>query len=57
VEASKPPHNPGEPDRTILLSYQPAFDETQEVVGVSVAAMDVTERRWAEEALREREKK
>lgn len=38
---------------TILVSYEPAFDEAGEVIGVSVACVDITERKRAEEALRE----
>jgi PAS domain S-box-containing protein len=38
---------------TILLSYEPAFDEAGEVIGVSVACVDITERKRAEQALRE----
>jgi PAS domain S-box-containing protein len=37
----------------ILVSYQPAFDEAGEVIGVSVACVDITERRRAEQGLRE----
>lgn len=44
VEISKPSHKTGGPDRAYLLSYQPAFDEAQEVIGVSAAIMDITER-------------
>jgi PAS domain S-box-containing protein len=55
VEASKPPRNPGDPDTTLLLSYQPVFDEAHEVIGVSVAIMDITERKVAVKALRESE--
>ena len=40
---------------TILLSLQPTRDEAGEVVGVSIAAMDITERKAIEEALRESE--
>jgi PAS domain S-box-containing protein len=54
VEVSKPSPNSGEPDMTLLLSYQPAFDEAQEVIGVSVAIMDISERKLAEDTLRER---
>jgi PAS domain S-box-containing protein len=43
---------PGEPDHTALASYEPAWDEADEVIGVSVAVMDITERKQAEEALR-----
>ena len=55
VEVSKPPRTPGKPDLTLLLSYQPAFDEVQEVIGVSIAILDITKRKQAEEALRESE--
>jgi PAS domain S-box-containing protein len=38
---------------TTLVSYQPAFDEAGEVIGVSVACVDITERKRAEQGLRE----
>jgi PAS domain S-box-containing protein len=41
--------------RTVLLSYQPVRDEANEVIGVSLAAVDISERKRAEEALRESE--
>jgi PAS domain S-box-containing protein len=53
VEVQKPaPERGGEP-QTILLSYQPARDEGGEVVGVSVAVMDITAHKRTEAALRE----
>jgi PAS domain S-box-containing protein len=39
--------------RELLTNYQPARDEVGEVVGVSVAIIDVTVRKQAEQALRE----
>jgi PAS domain S-box-containing protein len=35
----------------LVCSYQPAFDEADEVIGVSVSVMDVTEERRVEEEL------
>jgi PAS domain S-box-containing protein len=55
VEVSKPSPNPGEPDLLVHCSYQPAFDEAHEVVGISVAIVDITRHMRAEEALRESE--
>ena len=55
VEVSVPSHQADEADRTMLLSYQPAFDEEGEVIGVSLAAVEITERKRAEDALRESE--
>ncbi len=48
------PGAPGE-FNTILISLQPAFDEANEVVGVSLAAVDITERKRTEQALKESE--
>jgi PAS domain S-box-containing protein len=54
VEATSPAAD-GVSEETRLLSYQPAVDEAGEVVGVSVAVVDITERKRALEALRESE--
>jgi len=42
----------GGPPLTLLLSYEPAFDEANEVVGVSVAIVDMTAAKETEAALR-----
>jgi PAS domain S-box-containing protein len=55
VEVSVPSKTAGEADTTTLLSYQPVFDEAKEVIGVSLAAINITERKRTEEALRESE--
>jgi PAS domain S-box-containing protein len=55
VEISVPSPIAGEADWTALLSYQPAFDEAGEVIGVSLAVVDITARKRTEEALRESE--
>lgn len=49
--------DPLRPDvtRTILVSYQPARDEVDEVVGVSISVVDITRRKQAEQALIESE--
>jgi PAS domain S-box-containing protein len=52
LEVLKPSPTPGEPDLTVHSSYQPAFDEAHEVIGVSVAVLDITQRKRTEEALR-----
>ncbi len=41
--------------RTLLISYQPARDEVDEVIGVSMSVVDITRRKQAEEALAESE--
>jgi PAS domain S-box-containing protein len=41
--------------RTLLISYQPARDEVDEVIGVSMSVVDITRRKQAEEALSESE--
>ena len=43
VRLARPSHIPGEPDRIVLASYQPVWDEADEVIGVSVAIVDITE--------------
>jgi PAS domain S-box-containing protein len=55
LEFTRPATVSGEPDKTNLVSYQPALDEAGEVVGISVAVVDITDRKRAEEALRESE--
>ncbi len=53
VELQKPkPEGGGEPE-TVMLSYQPARDEAGEILGVSVAVMDITEPKRTEKALHE----
>jgi PAS domain S-box-containing protein len=50
------PASHGDGRRTFLVSYQPAFDEAGEVVGVSCAVMDFTARKAAEDKLRQYER-
>jgi PAS domain S-box-containing protein len=54
VEMTKPASG-ANPGSTILLSYEPVFDEGGEVVGVSVALSDMTSLKRSEEARRESE--
>jgi hypothetical protein len=44
VEAVKPSPVRGKLGKTVVFSYQPAFDEAHEVIGISVAVIDITER-------------
>jgi PAS domain S-box-containing protein len=55
LEARCPdPHHP-DLMRTFLVSYQPARDEADEVIGVSISLVDITSRKQTEEALVESE--
>jgi PAS domain S-box-containing protein len=54
-EVQRPDFEKGGGLRTLMLSYQPVRDEAGEVMGVSIAVMDVSDRKHAERALRERE--
>ncbi len=54
VEITKPASDASE-SKTLLLSYEPARDEAGEVVGVSVAIVDLSPIRQAEKAWRETE--
>lgn len=53
VEVPCPPSYEGGPPWTSLVSYHPARDEADEVIGVSIAVVDISERKVAEEALEE----
>jgi PAS domain S-box-containing protein len=55
VEVTKPPAAGGSQPQTVMLSYHPVRDEAGDVLGVSVAIMDITDRRQTEEALRQSE--
>jgi PAS domain S-box-containing protein len=57
VEIVVPSGKAGQAGRTMLLSYQPAFDEADEVIGVSLSMVDITARKRTEEALRESEER
>ncbi len=46
-------HGESRPDTWNMCSYQPAFDEANEVIGISISVLDVTEHRQAQEELRE----
>jgi PAS domain S-box-containing protein len=55
LELQKPPPERGVAGGTVLLSYQPVRDEAGEVLGVSIAVVDISARKAAEEALRREE--
>jgi PAS domain S-box-containing protein len=55
VEIMRPSPEPGEAPEFNLASYQPAWDEAGEVIGLSIAVVDITALKRAEEALRERD--
>ena len=55
VEMLRQSCRPGQMDMTIVASYQPAWDEGGEVIGVSVAVMDITDQKRAQEAFQESE--
>jgi PAS domain S-box-containing protein len=55
VEASCPDPRDPEITRTFLISFQPARDEAEEVIGVSLSLVDITHIKQAEEALTESE--
>jgi PAS domain S-box-containing protein len=49
VELQRPGANSGDLGRDLIASYQPAWDEADEVIGVSISLLDVTEHRVFEE--------
>jgi PAS domain S-box-containing protein len=55
VEFARPANGPGMKDAANLASYQPAFDEAGEVIGISVAVVDISEHKRAQQALIESE--
>jgi PAS domain S-box-containing protein len=55
IEVQKAPAAGDGEAETLLVSYQPVRDEAGEIVGVSVAAMDITGSKRTELALRESE--
>jgi PAS domain S-box-containing protein len=50
------PASLGHSQKAFLASYQPAFDEAGEVVGISCAVVDFTDRKIAEDKLRQYER-
>ncbi len=56
IEISEPPTIAGGSHGTTLLSCQPARDEANEVIGVSLAMVDITSSKVTEQALRESER-
>jgi len=55
VEVLRPSRRPDQPDMTTMASYQPAWDEAGEVIGVSIAVADITDHKRTQEAIRESE--
>jgi PAS domain S-box-containing protein len=55
LEIRYPGPRPDSERDTCLISYHPARDEANEVIGVSVSVVDITRRKLAEEALAESE--
>ncbi|HEY6444853.1 MAG TPA: EAL domain-containing protein [Acidobacteriaceae bacterium] len=53
LELARPASTPGGEERMTLVSYEPAFDEVGDVIGVSVSSVDITDRKRAEAVLRE----
>ncbi|RRA49590.1 EAL domain-containing protein [Acidipila sp. EB88] len=57
LEVTRPGLVPGDVDQTILISYSPARDEAGEVIGISMALVDITLRKQDETALRSSEER
>jgi PAS domain S-box-containing protein len=55
LEICIPACDHGSSQRTCLISYQPACDEADEVIGISISVVDITARKQTEEALTESE--
>jgi PAS domain S-box-containing protein len=54
-EVQRPDFGAGRGYRTLMISYQPVRDEAGEVMGVSIAINDISDRKRAEQALLETE--
>jgi PAS domain S-box-containing protein len=50
VELHRPGGSLGDAGRELLASYQPAWDEADEVIGVSLSILDITEHKTSDEA-------
>ena len=50
VEVARPASRPGERDRMCLASYQPAWDDAGEVIGLSISVVDITELKRTKES-------
>lgn len=57
IEIRRPGLRKDDADKTFLISYAPAKDEAGEVMGISMALLDITERKNHEEALRASEER
>jgi len=51
VEVSRPANEPGGDNWTAMLSYQPALDEADEVIGLSIAVAEISGHKGIEDAL------
>jgi EAL domain-containing protein (putative c-di-GMP-specific phosphodiesterase class I) len=43
VKVLRPANGPAQPERTVLVSYQPVLDEARDVIGISLAILDWTQ--------------
>ena len=57
LEVTRPSPNPGEGTVIHNISYQPARNEAGDIIGISIAVVDVTQSKRGEEALRQSEER
>jgi PAS domain-containing protein len=50
VEVARPAFRPGDKDSICLASYQPAWDEAGEVIGLSISVVDITDLKKTKES-------
>ena len=55
VTLIRPGAAPGDGDKALFASYQPAWDEADEVIGISISVLDVTQHRISNDAPLSRE--